>query len=48
MNIIKQRYGSVGEKVPLYFDGKVSDIRILPPANDAANLDKVYKKINNL
>jgi len=48
MNIIKQRYGSVGEEVPLYFDGKVTHIKTLPKADDYENLDKVYSHINSL
>lgn len=48
LNIIKQRYGSVGEEVPLFFDGKVTHIKTLPKADDYENMDKVYSHINSL
>lgn len=48
MNIIKQRYGSVGEEVPLFFDGKVANIITMPKTDDKENLNKVIDKVNEL
>lgn len=48
LNIIKQRYGTVGEEVPLLFDGKVTHIKTLPKADDYKNLETVYSYINSL
>jgi len=48
MNIIKQRYGSVGEEVPLFFDGKCANIVTMPRPEDNDNMKKVYDKVEEL
>lgn len=44
MEVIEDRdYGSNGNICPLYFDGAVSYFAELPRANDTAEMQKVYK-----
>lgn len=48
VHVIKQRYGHVGAKLPIFFDGKTGYMRTMPKVTDVAEVQKVYKYIETL